>query len=59
MIILKIMALSILIPMWIFGIARAIQTAADGDADNDIWIFVIIWLIVTGTASGAIIETML
>lgn len=59
MIYLKIMALSILIPMWIFGIERAIRAAAKGQFNGYFGLVCTAWLIVTGTTAGAIIETML
>lgn len=59
MIILKIMALSILIPMWVFGIARFVSIANSGRMEGWWATTGVIWLTVTGTTSGAIIETML
>lgn len=59
MIILKLMALSILIPAYIWGIARFIHTSASGKMEGDLAILGAIHLIITGTASAAIIQTML
>ena len=59
MIILKFIALSVLIPAYIWGIARFIAKSAEGKMETDFALVGVIHLIITGTASAAIIQTML